>query len=165
MSIRDGERERSVQDVLQGGTLRELVLVCGGAVLAMIGSIISRGIRSVERSLRRRERGDIGAEGLDGVELSMVLERHGGSQSRPESSRSQIENLSADHTGASKYRRTTWGSGRYYAVRRGRVPGIYTTWEECQQQTDRFKGAIFKSFGSLHEAEGFLQEPRDSLQF
>ncbi|WP_419177839.1 viroplasmin family protein [Pelosinus fermentans] len=22
----------------------------------------------------------------------------------------------------------------YYAVKKGRVPGVYTTWEECQQQ-------------------------------
>jgi hypothetical protein len=118
--------------VLRVGTLRELVLVCMGAILAMIGRTISSGIRVVERSLRRRERGDNGVEGLGGVERAIVLERHGRSHNPPESSLSRIENVSADCTGASIFRRTTWGSGRNYAVHRGRVPGIYTTWEDCQ---------------------------------
>lgn len=30
---------------------------------------------------------------------------------------------------------------KYYAVRVGRKPGVYGTWEECEEQTRRVKGA------------------------
>lgn len=35
---------------------------------------------------------------------------------------------------------------KIYAVRKGRVPGIYFTWDDCKAQTDGFPGAKFKSF-------------------
>lgn len=44
----------------------------------------------------------------------------------------------------------------YYAVRVGRVPGIYRTWEDCKAQTTGISGAQFKGFSSLDEAERFL---------
>lgn len=47
--------------------------------------------------------------------------------------------------------------GKYYAVRRGRVPGIYYTWKEAQQQIDHFPGARFKSFYSYEQASQYLQ--------
>ena len=34
----------------------------------------------------------------------------------------------------------------YYAVAKGRSPGIYNTWAECSEQVKRFKGAKFKKF-------------------
>jgi hypothetical protein len=43
-------------------------------------------------------------------------------------------------------------SRRFYAVQRGRVLDIYTNWKDCQAQTDRFKGYVFKSFSILCEA-------------
>ncbi|KAF2857141.1 hypothetical protein K470DRAFT_198643, partial [Piedraia hortae CBS 480.64] len=46
---------------------------------------------------------------------------------------------------------------KYYAVRVGRVPGIYETWEECAAQTKGFPKATFKSFGTLNEAEEFVK--------
>lgn len=52
---------------------------------------------------------------------------------------------------------------KYYAVRVGRQPGIYQTWAECQAQTNGFKGAVFKSFPSLADAEAFLLST-ESLQ-
>lgn len=45
---------------------------------------------------------------------------------------------------------------KYYAVRAGRVPGIYNSWDECQNQTKGFPGAVFKSFKTLSEAEQFM---------
>lgn len=45
---------------------------------------------------------------------------------------------------------------KYYAVKKGKVPGIYNTWAECQAQTKGFKSASFKSFMSLKEAEAFI---------
>ena len=34
----------------------------------------------------------------------------------------------------------------FYAVRVGKVPGIYKTWPECQANTSGFPGAVFKGF-------------------
>ncbi|KAG8939673.1 hypothetical protein FRC04_006080 [Tulasnella sp. 424] len=41
---------------------------------------------------------------------------------------------------------------KYYAVREGRVPGVYRSWEEAQAQTDHFPGAKHKSFTTLRTA-------------
>lgn len=49
-------------------------------------------------------------------------------------------------------------SKKYYAVKIGKVPGIYDSWEECQVNVTGVSGAIFKSFRSLEEAENFLNE-------
>lgn len=49
-------------------------------------------------------------------------------------------------------------SKKYYAVKIGKVPGIYDSWEECQANVSGVSGAIFKSFRSLEEAENFLNE-------
>ena len=42
---------------------------------------------------------------------------------------------------------------KYYAVKNGRVPGIYNSWAECQKQIHGFKNASYKSFTSRKEAE------------
>lgn len=47
---------------------------------------------------------------------------------------------------------------KYYAVRVGKVPGIYSTWEECKAQVDGVSGALYKSFPSLEEAEHYIQK-------
>ncbi|KAJ2782423.1 Ribonuclease H1 [Coemansia javaensis] len=44
----------------------------------------------------------------------------------------------------------------FYAVRRGRRPGVYGTWDECRAQTDGFAGAVFKRFASAAEAQAFV---------
>ena len=43
----------------------------------------------------------------------------------------------------------------YYAVRKGRVPGIYTSWPECQKQTNGFSKPEFKKFKTEAEARQF----------
>ena len=45
---------------------------------------------------------------------------------------------------------------KFYAVRKGRVPGIYESWEECKRQTTGFSGAEFKSFLIKEEAQAFI---------
>ena len=45
---------------------------------------------------------------------------------------------------------------KWYAVAKGRVPGIYTTWDECKAQVAGFSGAIFKSFKTRTCAETFM---------
>lgn len=46
-------------------------------------------------------------------------------------------------------------SKKYYAVKIGKEPGIYSTWDECKEQVNKFPGAIYKSFKTLEEAEKF----------
>ena len=45
---------------------------------------------------------------------------------------------------------------KYFAVRKGRIPGIYSTWDECKTQVHGFKEAAYKSFSSREEAEAFI---------
>lgn len=45
---------------------------------------------------------------------------------------------------------------KYYAVKNGRVPGIYTSWAECQKQVTGYSSAVFKSFTSKQAALEFL---------
>jgi hypothetical protein len=45
----------------------------------------------------------------------------------------------------------------YYAVRVGRVPGIYNTWDLCRQQVSKFSGAVHHKFRALSDAEAFLK--------
>ena len=47
---------------------------------------------------------------------------------------------------------------KYYAVKKGRHPGIYTTWIDCQKEVDHFKDAKFKSFDSKKEALAYLKQ-------
>lgn len=47
---------------------------------------------------------------------------------------------------------------KIYAVHKGRVPGVYTTWAECEKQVKGFGGAVFKSFTTAQEAQKFALE-------
>lgn len=42
---------------------------------------------------------------------------------------------------------------RFYVVWNGAVPGIYTSWEECQGQIAGVKQALYKAFDTREEAE------------
>ena len=44
---------------------------------------------------------------------------------------------------------------KYYAVKNGRNPGIYMTWDDCKKQVDGYSKAEFKSFKTLEEAKKF----------
>ena len=45
---------------------------------------------------------------------------------------------------------------KYYAVRRGKQIGVYSTWEACQAQVKGFSGAQYKSFPTKIEAEAYV---------
>lgn len=45
----------------------------------------------------------------------------------------------------------------YYAVARGRIPGIYQSYEECEIQIEGFDGAVIESFDTFNEAYDFLK--------
>lgn len=52
---------------------------------------------------------------------------------------------------------------KFYAVKEGRKKGIYSTWEECKEQVNGYKGAIYKSFKSIEEAKSFIEEKKTSF--
>lgn len=54
---------------------------------------------------------------------------------------------------------------KYYAVKNGRIPGIYNTWEECKEQTHGFKGAVFKSFEDLESARKYIQDSDKNTEY
>lgn len=45
----------------------------------------------------------------------------------------------------------------WYAVKKGRVPGLYRTWPACREQVEHFPGAVYKGFAEKEAAEAFLQ--------
>lgn len=53
-------------------------------------------------------------------------------------------------------RRRRPGEQRFYAVRAGKIPGVYLTWAECQAMINGFAGANYKSFGTPEEAELYV---------
>lgn len=46
----------------------------------------------------------------------------------------------------------------FYAVKYGKNPGIYKTWEECEENIKGFIGAVFKKFDTELEANNFILE-------
>ncbi|KIV99967.1 uncharacterized protein PV09_08478 [Verruconis gallopava] len=46
---------------------------------------------------------------------------------------------------------------KFYAVKAGHKPGIYHTWADCKEQITGYKGAIYKSFVSLTDAEAYIK--------
>jgi len=42
---------------------------------------------------------------------------------------------------------------KYYVVAKGRKTGVFNTWNECEEQVKGFKGASFKSYHNLEEAQ------------
>lgn len=49
-------------------------------------------------------------------------------------------------------------ASKFYAVKKGKKPGIYFSWEECKKMVDGYPGAIYKSFKTLEEAKAFSNE-------
>ncbi len=45
---------------------------------------------------------------------------------------------------------------KFYAVRCGKKTGIYTSWDECRENVHGYKGAEYKSFTTMAEAEAFM---------
>ncbi|KAI1074391.1 hypothetical protein F5B20DRAFT_563579 [Whalleya microplaca] len=45
---------------------------------------------------------------------------------------------------------------KYYAVRSGGKPGVYNTWEECQEQVSGFKRCVFRAFSTEDAAWDFV---------
>ena len=54
--------------------------------------------------------------------------------------------------------------GKYYAVRKGNVPGIYTSWNACKSAVNGFKGAVYKSFLTEEEAVEYMNKDTIELE-
>ncbi|XP_063296954.1 ribonuclease H1-like [Pelobates fuscus] len=53
-------------------------------------------------------------------------------------------------------------SKMFYAVKRGRTPGVYNTWDECKAQVDRFPSARYKKFAAENEAWEFVRNTEEA---
>lgn len=51
----------------------------------------------------------------------------------------------------------------FYAVRKGRKPGVYRTWDQCKAQVTGYAGSEYKKFNSLEEANAFIA-PQETLE-
>lgn len=50
----------------------------------------------------------------------------------------------------------TMAKNKFYAVRKGLTPGIYTSWDDCKANVNGFPGAEYKGFSSLNDARMFV---------
>ena len=44
----------------------------------------------------------------------------------------------------------------YYAVKKGRNPGNYTSWDSCLKEVKGYSGSIYKSFKTKEEAKAYM---------
>uniref|UniRef100_A0A3Q3EF90 Ribonuclease H1 n=1 Tax=Labrus bergylta TaxID=56723 RepID=A0A3Q3EF90_9LABR len=51
----------------------------------------------------------------------------------------------------------------FYAVQKGFKPGVYSSWDECKSQVDKFPAASFKKFASEKDAWSFVRGVEPSL--
>jgi len=56
----------------------------------------------------------------------------------------------------------TSGGKKFYAVKVGRNPGIYETWEEARKQVDNYPYAVYKGYPTKAEAKDFLKGNAES---
>ena len=55
-------------------------------------------------------------------------------------------------------------SKKYYAVREGRKPGIYRSWDQAKAQVSGLSNAAYRSFTTLQEAEQFINVSNGASQ-
>ena len=49
---------------------------------------------------------------------------------------------------------------KFYVVWKGKKPGVYSTWKECQEQVKGFEGAKFMSFPNEGQAKFAFQDKK-----
>ena len=52
---------------------------------------------------------------------------------------------------------------KFYAVRKGKKTGIYTTWDECKEQVDGYPKAEYKGFKTKEEAENYMSHISNTI--
>ncbi len=46
---------------------------------------------------------------------------------------------------------------KYYAVKKGKKTGVFSTWEECREAVEGYAGVQYKGFSTREEAEAYLE--------
>lgn len=55
---------------------------------------------------------------------------------------------------------------KFYAVKRGRIVGIYRSWDECKKQIEGYPHPVFKSFEKVTDALEYLDwNEKDRMRF
>lgn len=54
-------------------------------------------------------------------------------------------------------------ANKFYAVKKGSTPGIYTDWEQCKAQVHGYSGAEYKSFPTAEAARQYMEGSFDSV--
>ena len=52
-----------------------------------------------------------------------------------------------------------------YAVKKGKITGLFPTWEECRDAVEGYPGAEYKGFATKEEAEAYLGVQAESLDY
>ena len=52
----------------------------------------------------------------------------------------------------------TMAKKKFYVVKKGKTPGIYSTWDECKSQVEGVSGAQYKGFATQQEAFDYAGE-------
>ncbi len=52
---------------------------------------------------------------------------------------------------------------KFYAVKKGRKPGVYRTWEDARKQVEGYSGAEYKSFPKITDATEYLAWDRETV--
>lgn len=47
---------------------------------------------------------------------------------------------------------------KYYGVKKGKITGVFNTWEDCKASVEGYPGAEYKGFAVLEEARAYLGE-------
>lgn len=55
-------------------------------------------------------------------------------------------------------------ASKFYAVKKGKIPGVYDNWEDCKKMVDGYPGAVYKSFKTLEEARDFAGTETGHIQ-
>lgn len=49
---------------------------------------------------------------------------------------------------------------KYYAVKKGKMQGIFYSWPDCKQMVDGYPNPVYKSFQTVEEADAFIRGVR-----
>lgn len=138
----------------------ELALLFVLKVCDLVARCCAQGVRAVDDMLRRRVGGnrEDGRLAGDAPEMLPAMWQVA-QQVRYAEGGCSVGEQHCETSGERRWRGASGSSKKFYAVRRGRVPGIYGSWAECSTHVHGFSGAIFKRFLSLQEAEDFMRQP------
>lgn len=62
-----------------------------------------------------------------------------------------------------QYCKTNHIPTKVYAVREGRAPGLYASWDDCKMQIHGYKGAQYKSFKYICDAKLYMERSAPSV--